>query len=40
MKILKEAMEAVRADPKMSYTADPAEVKSAKVFLREALNSI
>ena len=40
MKILKEAIEAVRADPKMSYTADPAEVRSAKVFLREALNSI
>jgi Fe-S-cluster containining protein len=40
MKILKETMEAVRADPKMSYTADPAEIKSAKVFLREALNLI
>jgi hypothetical protein len=40
MKILKEAIEAVRADPKMSYTADPAEVRRAKVFLREALNSI
>ena len=40
MKILKEAMEAVRADPKMSYTADPAEVKRAKMFLRGALNSI
>jgi Fe-S-cluster containining protein len=40
MKILKEAIEAVRSDPKMSYTADPAEVRRAKVFLRKALNSI
>ena len=40
MKILKEAIEAVRSDPKISYTADPAEVRRAKVFLRDALNSI
>lgn len=40
MKILKEAIEVVRADLKMSNAADPSEVKSAKAFLREALNSI
>jgi uncharacterized protein len=40
MRMLKEAIETVRADPKMSKAADPAEVRSAKVFLKEALNLI
>jgi Fe-S-cluster containining protein len=40
MKILKEAIEIVRADTNMSNVADPAKVRSAKLFLREALNSI
>ncbi len=40
MKILKEAIEAVRAEAKMSNAADPAEVRSAKLFLRDAMNSI
>jgi Fe-S-cluster containining protein len=40
MKILKEAIETIRADAKMPHAADTAEVRSAKAFLREALNSI
>ncbi|MCK9441343.1 MAG: YkgJ family cysteine cluster protein [Methanothrix sp.] len=40
MNVLKEAIEVVRADQKMPHAADPAEVRSAKEFLREALNSI
>jgi uncharacterized protein len=40
MNVLKEAIEAVRADTDMSNAANPAEVRSAKLFLREALNSI
>jgi Fe-S-cluster containining protein len=38
MKILKEAIEVVRADMNMSDAADPATVRSAKTFLREAMN--
>ena len=40
MKILKEAIEEARAYPKKSDAADLAEVRRAKAFLREALNSI
>jgi uncharacterized protein len=40
MKILKEAIEAARADQKMSNAADAATVRSAKAFLREAMESI
>jgi uncharacterized protein len=40
MNILKEAIEAVRADPNMSYEADPAKARSAKAFLRLAMNLI
>jgi len=40
MKILKEAIEVVRADAKKSDADDPGKVRSAKAFLREALNSI
>jgi len=40
MKILKEAIEAVRADAKMPRADDPAKVRSAKAFLRVALDSI
>ncbi|HNY35205.1 MAG TPA: YkgJ family cysteine cluster protein [Methanothrix soehngenii] len=39
MEILKEAIETVRADCRIS-NANPAEVKCAKLFLRGALNSI
>jgi hypothetical protein len=37
MEILKEAMQAVKADAGTG-NASPADVKSAKLFLREALN--
>jgi Fe-S-cluster containining protein len=40
MKILKEAIEAARADAKTSNAADPVKVRSAKLFLRDALNLI
>jgi uncharacterized protein len=40
MKILKEAIESVRPDAEMSNAADPAEVRSAKLFLRDALKLI
>jgi hypothetical protein len=40
MKILKEVIEAARADAKMSNAADPVKVRSAKLFLRDALNLI
>jgi Fe-S-cluster containining protein len=40
MKILKEAIDAVRAEAKMSDAGDPARVRSAKAFLRVALDSI
>ncbi|MEI8003963.1 MAG: YkgJ family cysteine cluster protein [Methanothrix sp.] len=40
MKILKEAIERVRADVKISDAADPATVRIAKTFLRGAMNSI
>jgi len=40
MKILKEAIEMVKEDAKISDADDPEKVKSAKVFLREALNLI
>ncbi|MCX6673540.1 MAG: YkgJ family cysteine cluster protein [Methanothrix sp.] len=40
MKILKEAIEVVRADAKMANATDLAEARNAKEFLREALNSI
>lgn len=39
MNVLKKAIEDVRTDAKIS-NADPAEVRSAKLFLREALNLI
>jgi len=40
MKILKEAIEEVKEDAKMLNADYPEKVRSAKVFLREALNSI
>ncbi len=40
MDILKEAIEVVRADANMSDATDHAKVRSAKAFLREALNLI
>jgi Fe-S-cluster containining protein len=40
MKILKEAIDAVRAEARMSDAGDPARVRSAKMFLRAALDSI
>ncbi len=40
MKILKEAIEAARADVNVSDVANPAIVRSAKLFLRDALNLI
>ena len=40
MNVLKKAIEEVRADQKILNDADPAEVRRAKAFLREALNSI
>jgi len=40
MMILKEAIETVRANPNMPYTADNAEVRKAKTFLRGAMGSI
>jgi Fe-S-cluster containining protein len=40
MKILKEAIESVSNDTEMDDSADPALVKSAKLFLREALKSV
>jgi hypothetical protein len=40
MNILKEAIEVVRADVNMSDAADHAKVRSAKEFLREALNLV
>lgn len=40
MNVLKEAIEAVRADVKMSDATDPEKVRSAKAFLREAMNTV
>jgi uncharacterized protein len=40
MNMLKEAIKLVRADLKIADDADPAEVRSAKEFLRTALDSI
>jgi len=40
MKILKDAIESVKEDALMSDANYPEKVRSAKVFLREALNSI
>ncbi|HUS76424.1 MAG TPA: YkgJ family cysteine cluster protein [Methanothrix sp.] len=40
MKILTEALEEARSDPKITDAVDPAEVRRAKEFLRAALNSV